>query len=131
MADAASRNPRDILSNVPLAAVFFWLPIAAIVVSGQIDVGLGWRTAIWTLALVVMGTGCAINAARCGRLHCYFSAPFFFAMAVVTGLYGWGVLPLGLSGWNWISGILLAGGLLVVCVPEHFLGKYREGRPAR
>jgi hypothetical protein len=131
MANAASGNSRDILSSVPLATVFFCLPIAAIVISGGSDAVRGWRTAIWTLALVVMGTGCVVNAVRCGRLHCYFSGPFFFAMSIVTCLYGLGALPLGLSGWNWIGGIVLAGGLLLTYAPEHFLDKYRSGRGSR
>src|SRR5437773_10623346 len=128
MPGGASNNARDFLSSVPLSAVIFCLPIAAIVASGQINIGHSWRTAIWTLALIVMGVGCMVNVARCGRLHCYFSGPFFLAMSAVTCLYGLGVMPLGPLGWNWIGGILLVGGLMLTYVPEYFLGKYRSGR---
>lgn len=123
-----SRNARDFLSSAPLSVVFFCLPILAIVFAGQTDIAPGLRAAIWTPALLVMGGGCIANAMRCGRLHCYFSGPFFLAMAAVTSLYGFGVLPLGPSGWNWLGGVLLVGGLLLTYVPEYFLGKYRGNR---
>jgi hypothetical protein len=32
-----------------------------------VDTGRVW---VWVPALVVMGLGCLVNAARCGRLYC-------------------------------------------------------------
>lgn len=40
------------------------------------------RTWLWIPAFLIMGFGCVANAARCGRLHCYFSAPIFLLAAV-------------------------------------------------
>lgn len=117
----------DILGDWRKSALAYWLPIGAIVASGNIDVGMAWRTAIWTGACSIMGGACLLNAIRCGRIHCYFNAPFFFAMATITLIYGIGLLPLGANGWNLIGLGLLAGGVILTYGPELVLGKYRKG----
>jgi len=83
------------------------------------------RTAVWTASLVVLGTACLINAARCGRVHCYLTGPFFLVMSGVTLLYGIGVLPIGNHGWNLIGMTILVGTAILCCLPELVLGKYR------
>lgn len=88
---------------------------------------VGWRTFVWTAALSTMGAACVVNAVRCGRLHCYITGPFFFAIAVVTLLYGLGVVPLGRNGWSLIGLIVLVGAVALYCLPEIFWGKYRRG----
>jgi hypothetical protein len=123
---------RDILSNAALTALLFWLPITVLVVSGFFQFGQGWRTAVWVVALAIMGTSCVINALRCGRVHCYVTGPFFLAMAIVALLYGVGAIPLGTNGWNFIGGAVLIGALILCCLPEAFLGRYRRtGEPDR
>jgi hypothetical protein len=118
----------DMLSNPLLAFALFWLPAIAIVIAGNHRVGGGWRTAVWTVALGIMGTACLANAVRCGRVHCYVTGPFLLIMAVVTLLYGLGVLPLGRHGWNAIGITILIGSIALCCLPELFLGKYRGDR---
>ena len=86
---------RDILSSPMLSFILFGVPVIAIIASGQANVGVSWRTGIWTSAFGIMGVACLANAARCGRLHCYLTGPFLLAMALVTLLYGLGILPLG------------------------------------
>jgi uncharacterized membrane protein HdeD (DUF308 family) len=121
-------NSRDILSNPLLVFALFCLPVIAIVATGNYRVGSGWRTAVWTAALSIMGTACVANAVRCGRVHCYITGPFLLVMAVVTLLYGLGVLPLGGNGWNAISLAILVGTIALCCLPEMFFGKYRSHR---
>ena len=75
-----------------------------------------------------MGGACAVNAMRCGRIHCYVTGPFFLLMAVVALLYGIGVVPFGAKGWNLIGLTILVGAVALCCLPELILGKYREGR---
>ena len=74
-----------------------------------------------------MGAACLANAVRCGRVHCYTTGPFFLVMAVVTLLYGLGVVPLGGNGWSLISLAILIGAIVLCCLPELFFGKYRRG----
>jgi hypothetical protein len=121
-------NAPDLLSNPLLAFVVFCLPAIAMVATGSSRVGGGWRTAVWTVALSIMGTACLANAVRCGRVHCYITGPFLLGMAIVTLLYGLGVLPLGGNGWNAIGLTILIGAIALSCLSEMFFGKYRTDR---
>jgi hypothetical protein len=59
------------------------LPIAALIV------GISWssmRVWLWIPALLIMGIGCLVNLARCGRVHCYFTGPLFLLAAVYVAL---------------------------------------------
>lgn len=96
------------------------------VVVGFPGVSTGWRTAVWTAALTIMGAACVANTRRCGRVHCYITGPFFLLMAVVTLLYGLGILPLGKNSWNAISLIVLVGAIIFTCLPEILFGRYRK-----
>jgi len=125
--DEATNESRDILSNRLTAGALFWLPVLALVVTGFLHIGQGWRTAVWTVALMTMGTACFANALRCGRVHCYVTGPFFLIMAMVTLLFGLGVAPLGKHGWNLIATTVLVGALALCCLPEVFFGRYRRG----
>jgi hypothetical protein len=122
---AGGTKKSDILSKPLLSLVLYWLPIIAIVASGYEHVGRGWRTGIWTIALSVVGTTCIANAARCGRVHCYVTGPFFLLMALAALLYGAGVIPLGANGWNLIGATTLIGAIVLGCLPELLVGKYR------
>jgi hypothetical protein len=73
-----------------------------------------------------MGTACLVNATRCGRVHCYVTGPFFLLAALVTLLYGLGVLPLGADGWKLIGMTILIGAIVLCCLPELLFGKYRR-----
>ena len=124
--DTTPSKSRDIFSSPRSAYTLFWLPATAIVVSGGSWFSSGWRTIIWPVALVTMGTACIANALRCGRVHCYLTGPFFLVMAFVTLFYGLGVLPLGGKGWDLIALTILVGGTALCCLPEMFFGKYRK-----
>jgi hypothetical protein len=121
----SSVHPRDILASFPLVVAVFWLPILAIAVTGYAPVSGAVRTAVWTAGCLLMSAACFANAMRCGRLHCYLTAPLFLAGALATLSYGLGILPLGKSGWGIIGYTLLAGVVLLTYLPEHFLGRYR------
>jgi len=123
--DPINPSPRDFLGSWRQTVLAYGLPIAAIMATGNPYIGNGWRTAVWTAACLVMGGACLLNAVRCGRIHCYFTAPFFLAMAGVTVLFGAGVVPLGSNGWNAIGNTLLVGGVLLTFGPEPIFGKYR------
>ena len=122
----SNSNSHDILSSPLLAFVLFCLPAIAIVATARYDLGGSWRTAVWPVALSTMGVGCIANAVRCGRVHCYIAGPFFLVMAVVTLLYGLGVVPLGGNGWNIIGLTILVGAIALSCLPELFFGRYRR-----
>ena len=119
---------QDILSNWRLAFFLYGLPVLAISVTGRPGIGDGWRTLVWTSALAIMGAACIVNTVRCGRVHCYVTGPFFMALALVTLLYGLGIVPLGRNGWNLIGWAFLAGAVVLCFLPELFWGRYRKNR---
>ena len=119
---------RDFLSNPLTFLLLFCLPAIAIFITGNSAFGNVARTVVWTGALVVLGAACSFNAARCGRVHCYVTGPFFVVMAVVALSYGTGVLPLGKHGWSAIGLTILVGTVVLCCLPEVIFGKYRVRR---
>jgi len=126
--DGTTNEARDILSNRLVTGAVFWLPAIALVASGFLDIGQGWRTAVWIVALTTMGAGCIVNALRCGRVHCYATGPFFLIMAMVALLYGLDLVQLGKHGWNLIAATVLVGAIALYWLPEVFFGRYRPGR---
>lgn len=127
--DSTKPGARDILSRPGLAFFVFWFPAISIAVTAGPSFPSGWKTAVWTLSLTAMGAACVANALRCRRVHCYATGPFFLIMALVTLLYGLGFVPLGHRGWNLIGLTVLIGAIVLCCVPELFLGKYRSSLP--
>lgn len=81
---------------------------------------------VWPTVLTFMGVACLLNARRCGRIHCYFTGPFFLVLAGIGLLYGLGVLPLGAGGWSTLSVALVTGSAILLCVPEWIFGRYRS-----
>lgn len=119
-------SSNDILSKPWLAFLLFWLPALSIAVTGGAYFHGIVRVVVWAVSLSVMGIVCIVNAARCQRVHCYVTGPFFLAMAVFTLLYGLGLMPLGQSGWTILGLAILIGAFALCCLPELFLGKYRK-----
>lgn len=120
----SARESRDILRSRVVASTVFLFPALALVISGSLAVDPILHTAIWVGALVIMGVGCIANAWRCGRVHCFFTGPFFLAVAILTLLYGLGLASLGSHGWSVISLILVIGTVILYCLPEAFFGRY-------
>ena len=75
-------SPGD-LTGRKAAWLLWYLPIALLVVGLNWDRGRVW---LWIPAFVVMGVGCLVNAARCRRIHCYFTGPLFLLAAVFVAL---------------------------------------------
>ena len=117
------------------AFLLWWVPVSLILIGGvsfsigdTVILGTVSRTVLWVLGFAVAGASCLANAIRCGRLHCYFTGPLFLLLSAASLLYGLGLLPLGVHGWNWIGGVALGGTILFMCVLEQVFGKYT--RPA-
>ncbi|HEY2482648.1 MAG TPA: hypothetical protein VGI30_10690 [Caulobacteraceae bacterium] len=127
-ASSIDRRPSDLLRNWRFPVLAYCLPTAAIVVAGAFPLTNVWRAVAWATACLVMGAACLTNAVRCGRIHCFFTGPFFLAAAVAAILYGVGALPLGADGWNRLGLVLLVGAVVLMCVPEMIFGKYRAPR---
>ena len=81
---------------------------------------------VWPAVLTFMGVACILNARHCGRIHCYFTGPFFLLLALVGLLYGLDVVPLGTRGWSMLSIALVVGAVAFLYVPEWLWGRYRS-----
>src|SRR5262245_60641792 len=100
-----------------VALLLWYIPGALLLIGMFWSEGRAW---LWTPALVVAGTACLVNAARCGRLHCYITGPLWLLGATATLLRGLGIVHLP---WSWILYTLLAGSVLAF-VPEWVGCKY-------
>ena len=114
-------NGRDLFCGG--VSVLIWIvPVVILFIADSL--GGVYATVLWPVALTFMGTACLVNARRCGRRHCFFTGPFFLILAGISLLYGLGILPLGLHGWQWLTDALLIGGCVLCCTPEWLFGKY-------
>ncbi len=100
--------------------LFLWcLPIVAVIV------GSSWTNArpwLWIPAFLIMGIACLANAARCGRMHCYFTGPLLLLAAVYVVLAEFHLVPMR-------PGIFLDVVILLTvlaCLAELPLGRYRK-----
>ena len=81
-----------------------------------------YRLALWIPALLVMGGGCLINAARCGRMHCYITGPFLLLAAVYAAFSGFRLVPMHPA----IFLDLIVAVAVLACLAELPLGRYRK-----
>lgn len=93
-------------------------PIIALILGGFVEAFA--RMWLWTLALLVAGAACIVNAKRCGRRHCYATGPLYLVAALASVLAGMELAPLP---WNWIA-LWVMGGTVLAYVPEWVRGKY-------
>ncbi|MCC6496069.1 MAG: hypothetical protein IT193_07395 [Propionibacteriaceae bacterium] len=68
-----------------------------------------------------MGVACIANASGCGRLHCYFTGPWYLLAAVASYLRGTGRLSIP---WPAIAGLTGIGVCALWWGPERLWGKY-------
>ena len=86
------------------------------------------RTILWSSALSTAGIACLINAYRCGRIHCFYTGPFYIVMAILSLSYGVGFFQFVEFGWVLIGGVVVVLGPILTRVPESIYGKYISGR---
>ena len=107
--------------------ILIWIvPTIILVATVYVDKHIveSYLVVIWPVLLTFMGVACLVNARRCGRLHCFITGPFFLILAALSLLYGLGIIPLGMYGWQWLVYILVIGSCVLTCVPEWLFGKY-------
>lgn len=87
-----SAQSRDWLRQ-PIGCIFWWgMPISLGISTNFWHLPLAKTALIWAIALAWMGTGCALNAFRCGRRHCLISGPVLWLGAIATLCVALGVL---------------------------------------
>ena len=87
-----------------LGALLGWgLPLALIALGILVQ---AWSLWLWIPAFLIAGITCTLNAARCGRLHCYATGPLFLAASLLLALVAADAL-----GEGWVD--VTMGGVLV------------------
>jgi hypothetical protein len=71
MTNDVIQSSRDWLRNPRARLLAWWIPEAGIVASLLAPVAA--RAAIWSVALIWIGTACILNFKRCGRTHCHYT----------------------------------------------------------
>ena len=121
---------RDLASSGTRTAMTWGPGILLMILTGPLG---GWARALgWTVGLVWLASLCLLNFARCRRVHCAFTGPFFLSLAVIAALAGAKVLAFGNNAWNLLGLIALVGGAALTYAPEMSWGRYwrvgeREG----
>jgi len=108
------------LTGGQIAWFLWYVPIFLVIVGSSWSRGRVW---LWIPAFVVMGVGCLANAARCGRRHCYVTAPLFLFAAVFVVLSGLGVVSLHPG----LFLLVVFGTCCLAQCAEILFGKYRRG----
>lgn len=118
--------PNDWATSGSKSFVAWGIPIIIMVVSrvyGEASTAIAWP-----LALSWLGGASFLNAARCGRVHCVFTAPFFLAMTAIALLFSLGILEVNDRTWSALAGITILGAALIWFGSEAFFGKYMQWR---
>lgn len=72
-------------------------------------IGLPASAQVWVIALGWMGAACIMNARRCNRTHCRYTAPYYIAMIVPVMALGAAFVAVGILGWISLGAIIRGG----------------------
>ncbi len=115
---------RDLVKSRYYLIVLWVLPQIIMLLSYLAETPLlGW---VWASCLFIMGVGCVINAYRCGRLHCFFTGPFFILGASWSIAHEIGLITMDDNGWLIIGITMLIGGCSGTYIPEWIWGQYQK-----
>jgi len=119
-------NEMDWVANKTQFTLAWGLPTALLVGSWFLEFSSLLMGGLWMLGLSWMGFACLRNASHCGRMHCFFSGPYF----ILSGIVALGI------GFKWPSlqsvdftglGLFLIIATPMVCVlPELLWGTYKR-----
>lgn len=126
---SSSMDNRESNNDFVASPLPFWLlwggPIVVLLSLNVFRLPLTWTAGIFAACFAWMGVGCAINARRCRRRHCYYSSPVLLVGALLTLLVGLGYLDFGQDGFMYVTWGTFAG-VLLTFLPERLFGKYKS-----
>ncbi len=120
----SAEHYRDFLASAQFTTIAWIIPGAFIVVAANLGLSQSEQAFVWASALAWMGAACLVNARRCGRTHCYFTGPFFLALATLSLGKALSVDGLATLQFDHIGLALLIGGPLLYWLPEKLQGQY-------
>ena len=111
----------DITRNWGRLLLTYGVPLIAMQLVGNLSDSALAVAGTWAAGFAVMGIACLVNARRCGRVHCWFTGPWFLLAAVLTVLRYLEVIK---TSWSTILNAGLFGALVLFFVSENIWGKY-------
>ena len=117
-----AKSTADWVGNARTNILAWWIPKGAIIAALLAPVPV--RAAIWTIALIWMGTACILNARRCGRTHCRYTGPYYLAMIAPVVLFASGIVSAHFYGWLALSILIVCGGWTIWWATERAWGKF-------
>lgn len=122
MVKITEQRSNDWLSKARTNLVAWWLPKGAIV--SALFAAIPLRAAIWTVALLWMGTACVLNAKRCGRTHCRYTGPYYLAMILPVLVLAFGLVSASIYVWLGLAFLTVCGGWVIRWATEQRWGMY-------
>ena len=122
MVSASIQSSRDWLSHAHTNILAWWMPHGAMLVALFLPMPV--RGAVWTIALIWMGTACLLNARRCNRTHCRYTGPYYLVMTTPVLALGLGIVSVGIFGWIALGALVVTGSKLIWWGTERALGKF-------
>jgi len=122
MTNETVETSRDWLANARTSALAWWVPKVAIVAALFAPIVV--RGAVWTIALLWIGTACILNAKRCGRTHCRYTGPFYLSMIAPVLVLAFGIVAVGFYGWLLLCVLILGGSWIIWWATERAWGKF-------
>ena len=117
-----AKSTADWVGNVRTNILVWWIPKGAIVAALFATVPV--RAAVWTIALIWMGTACILNAQRCGRTHCRYTGPYYLAMIAPVVLLAFAIVSASFSGRLALAAVIVVGGWTIWWTTERVWGKF-------
>jgi hypothetical protein len=114
------QTSRDWLADTSSSLIAWWIPHATVFASLFTPVPI--RSIIWIAALIWMGAACIANSRRCGRTHCRYTGPYYFAMIVPVLVLG--VVSSGIYAWIALGVVIVGGSKLIWWATERTWGKF-------
>jgi len=117
-----AKSAADWVGNTRANILAWWVPKGAII--AVLFAPIAARAAIWTIALVWMGTACILNARRCGRTHCRYTGPYYLAMIAPVILLASGLVTTNFYSWVALATLIVFGGWIIWWTTERAWGKF-------
>ena len=121
MKDRLAMKGTDVTRRWSRLLLVYGLPFVVMQLVGNLSNSALAVASTWAVGFAVMGTACLVNALRCGRVHCWFTGPWFLLAAVLTVLRYLEVIRIS---WSTILNAGLLGALLLFFVSENIWGRY-------
>jgi hypothetical protein len=122
MVKITEQRSNDWLSNAHTNLLAWWLPKGVIIAALFVAVPL--RAAVWTVALLWMGSACILNARRCGRTHCRYTGPYYLAMILPVLVLAFDLISASIYAWLALALLIVCGGWIIWWTTEQRWGRY-------